>query len=217
MPYRGDDTNLKVWQRLMMLIVGIGGLWFIPSFHAITKLSPFVGAMCVLAVLWIVNEIVNRKLMNIDQMIQRKTPRVLQYGIIQLMLFVMGMILAVGVAQEIGVVHWLSRQCDYYINNVWIMGLMSGLISTILDNFASAISFVSLYPISDGAWAENGIYWKVIAYCSSMGGSILLLGSMSGLALIKMERVHVGWYLKNVGLSVIVSSILGLAVLYLIG
>ena len=97
------------------------------------------------------------------------------------------------------------------------MGLMSGLISTILDNFASAISFVSLYPISDGAWAENGIYWKVIAYCSSMGGSILLLGSMSGLALIKMERVHVGWYLKNVGLSVIVSSILGLAVLYLIG
>ena len=129
----------------------------------------------------------------------------------------MGMILAVGVAQEIGVVHWLSRQCDYYFNNVWIMGLMSGLISTILDNFASAISFVSLYPISDVAWAENGIYWKVIAYCSSMGGSILLLGSMSGLALIKMERVHVGWYLKNVGLSVIVSSILGLAVLYLIG
>ena len=28
MPYRGDDTNLRVWQRLVMLFVGIGGLWF---------------------------------------------------------------------------------------------------------------------------------------------------------------------------------------------
>ncbi len=217
MPYRGDDTNLKVWQRLMMLIVGIGGLWFIPSFHDITKLSPFVGAMCVLAVLWIVNEIVNRKIMNVDQMIQRKTPRVLQYGIIQLMLFVMGMILAVGVAQETGVVHWLARQCNIYIGNIWGMGVIAGLISTVLDNFATAVSFVSLYPLGDGAWMTNGIYWKIIAFCSSMGGSVLLLGSMSGLALIKMERIHVGWYLKNVGLSVIVSSIIGLFVLYIIG
>ena len=205
MPYRGDDTNLKVWQRLMMLIVGIGGLWFIPSFHDITKLSPFVGAMCVLAVLWIVNE-----------MIQRKTPRVLQYGIIQLMLFVMGMILAVGVAQETGVVHWLAKQCNIYIGNIWGMGVIAGIISTVLDNFATAVSFVSLYPQGDGAWMTNGIYWKIIAFCSSMGGSVVLLGSMSGLALIKMERIHVGWYLKNVGLSVIISSIIGLFVLYII-
>ncbi len=217
MPYRGDDTNLKVWQRLLMLIVGIGGLWFIPSFHAITKLSPFVGAMCVLAVLWIVNEIVNRKIMNVDQMIQRKTPRVLQYGIIQLMLFVMGMILVVGVAKETGIISWLSVQCDHYIGNIWLMGILAGAISTVLDNFATAISFVSLYPIDAGPWMMNGIYWKIIAYCSSVGGSMLLLGSMSGLALIKMERIHVGWYLKHVGFAVFISSIIGLVVLFLWG
>ena len=45
MPYRGDDTRLNVWQRLVMLFVGIGGLWFIPTFHNITKLSPFLGAL----------------------------------------------------------------------------------------------------------------------------------------------------------------------------
>ncbi|MFW9607041.1 MAG: SLC13 family permease, partial [Prevotella sp.] len=86
MPYRGDDTNLNTWQRLVMLFVGIGGLWFIPTFHNITKLSPFLGALCVLSILWIVNEIFNHKLMNADQMIQRRTPRVLQYGVIQMML-----------------------------------------------------------------------------------------------------------------------------------
>ena len=51
MPFRGDDTNLNVWQRALMLFVGIGGLWFIPTFHNITKLSPFLGALCVLSVL----------------------------------------------------------------------------------------------------------------------------------------------------------------------
>ena len=50
MPYRGDDTNLSPWQRVLMLFVGIGGLWFIPTFHNITKLSPFLGALCVLSV-----------------------------------------------------------------------------------------------------------------------------------------------------------------------
>lgn len=68
-----DDTRLNVWQRLLMLFVGIGGLWFIPTFHNITKLSPFLGALCVLGVLWIVNEIFNRKLMNMDAMADRRT------------------------------------------------------------------------------------------------------------------------------------------------
>ena len=54
MPYRGDDTNLNVWQRLLMLFVGLGGLWLIPTLHDVTKLSPFLGAFCVLALLWIV-------------------------------------------------------------------------------------------------------------------------------------------------------------------
>ena len=61
-PYRGDDTRLNRWQRVVMLIVGIGGLWFIPTFHNITKLAPFLGALCVLSVLWVVNEAFNHKL-----------------------------------------------------------------------------------------------------------------------------------------------------------
>ena len=52
--YRGDDTTLTRWQRILMLFVGIGGLWFIPTFHNLTKLPPFVGALCVLALFSVV-------------------------------------------------------------------------------------------------------------------------------------------------------------------
>lgn len=211
MPYRGDDTNLKIWQRLVMLIVGIGGLWFIPTFHNITKLSPFIGALCVLSVLWIVNEVMNSKMMDVDKMIQRRVPFVLQYGVVQLALFVMGIMLAIGVVQETGVIAWLSRWCAENIHNVWLMGVLAAAFSTVLDTFASALSFISLFP----DLPLNAIYWKIIAYSTAMGGSTLMIGSVAGLALMKMEHIRVGWYLRNIGWVVILSWLMGMAVLYM--
>ena len=228
MPYRGDDTNLNRWQRLLMLFVGIGGLWFIPTFHNITKLSPFLGALCVLSVLWIVNEVVNRKLMNIDQMIQRPTPRVLQYGIIQLMLFVMGVMLSIGAVRETGIIYHIEQFCHANIHNVWIMGVIAGVSSCVIDTFATCMSFFSLHQVIDAqqlrlfsdsdymsAFVTNGMYWKIIAYCSAMGGNVLLLGSMSGLALMKMEHIHVGWYFKHVGAVAAIGSALGLVLMWI--
>jgi Na+/H+ antiporter NhaD/arsenite permease-like protein len=224
LPYRGDDTNLNVWQRLLMLFVGIGGLWFIPTFHNITKLSPFLGALCVLAVLWIVNEVVNRKLMNTDEMIQRRIPRALQYGVIQMILFVLGIMLAVGVVSETGVMHQASDFISANVHNLFIIGAFTEALSCVLDNFATAMTMISLpdatFGIVDSCTSAqmsfdtvcNGNYWNVVAFASAVGGNILCTGSMSGLALMKMERIRFGWYLRNVGWKALVGSVLGLAV-----
>lgn len=226
MPYRGDDTRLNVWQRLLMLLVGIGGLWFIPTFHNITKLSPFLGALCVLSILWIVNEIFNRKLMNMDAMVERRTPLVLQYGVIQMILFVMGMMLAVGVVKETGAFAdlsaWLGVDDEY--PGVWLHGVAAGLLSTVLDNFATAMNFFSLQDVVglgdpqsalDSVYQTNGLYWQVIAYCVMAGGNVLGIGTISGLALMKMEHMRMGWYFRNIGWKALVGGVLGLAILWL--
>ena len=227
MPYRGDDTNLNQWQRVVMLFVGIGGLWFIPTFHNITKLSPFLGALCVVSVLWVVNEVFNRKLMSADQMTDRRMPQALQYGAIQQMLFVMGIMLGMGVVTETGVFGDVAAWIDENIHNIWIVGVVSGLLSSIVDTFTIAISNISLYPILDeqqlGHWVDsdymasfiaNGIYWKVVAFATAAGGCLLSVGSTSGIALMKMEHVHLGWYLKNVSLKVLIGWLVGMAVLW---
>lgn len=211
MPYRGNDTRLNVWQRLVMLFVGIGGLWFIPTFHNITQLSPFIGALCVLAVLWIVNEIFNRKLMNTNQFAQNRIPGILQYGVIQMILFVMGMMLAIGVVQETGVTKWIVNEFGFQAQDVWIVAIISGAISSVLDNFATAISFFSL---SDAPL--NDQFWKMIAYSTAVGGNILCVGSMSGVAFLKMERIHIGWYFRHVGLVSLITSLFGVAFLYFV-
>ena len=227
-PYRGDDTNLNRWQRFVMLIVGIGGLWFIPTFHNITKLSPFLGALCVLSVLWVVNEAFNHKLNDSDQMAQRRIPRAIQYGTIQQMLFVMGIMLGMGVMTETGVLGDISAWVDYNIHNIWATGIISGFLSSIVDTFTIAITDISLYPLVvtdnlglwlDGEYMEqfalNGTYWKVVAFSTAVGGCLLSVGSTSGLALMKMEHVKLGWYLRTLTPKVLLGFVVGLVVLFL--
>ena len=89
------------------------------------------------------------------------------------------------------------------------------------------MSFISIFPVADleqlagasdlqyaSSFVQNGVYWKVIAFCSAMGGNILPLGSISGLALMKMEKVHVGWYFKNVGFVALIGWLLGIATMW---
>ena len=228
MPYRGDDTNLNYWQRVVMLFVGIGGLWFIPTFHNITQLSPFLGALCVLSVLWVVNEAFNRKLMNADQMSDQRMPHALKYGAIQQMLFVMGIMLGMGVVAETGVFSDVAAWIDLNIHNVWMVGIVSGVLSSLVDTFTIAISNISLYPVLESSqlnmwvdsdymalFTQNGTYWKVIAFATAAGGCLLSVGSVSGIALMKMEHVRLGWYLKHVTPKMLLGWLAGMLVLWL--
>lgn len=223
MPYRGDDTNLNLWQRLVMFFVGIGGLWFIPTFNNLTKLSPFLGAFCVLSILWIVNEVFNRKLMSSDRRITRSVPHQHQYSIIQLIIYVVGIMFAVDVMRESGVLHLLAEQLGHYKGNIWLVGLVSGFISVFLDNFSVAMTLISIYdvvPVTADASAytaqfmQNGAYWTLMTYASVFGGSILTIGSVAGVLYMQVEHVGAGWYLRHVGLKVLVGGLAGLAVLF---
>ena len=214
-PYRGDDTRLNRWQRLLMLVVAIGGLWFVPTFLSITRLPAFLGALCVLSVLWVVNEAFNRKLDNADQMSQRRIPRVIQYQAIQQMLFVMGVMLGLGVVTETGVLTEVADWIDKTIDSLWVVGIVSGLLSSVVDSFMIAVSDISLYDVwNAGDYARDGAYWKVIAYCTAIGGCLLSIGNISGVALMKMEHIHLGWYLKNITPKVLAGFAIGLAILY---
>ncbi len=215
-PYRGDDTRLNRWQRLLMLFVGIGGLWFVPTFLSLTRLSPFLGALCVLSVLWVVNEVFNRKLMNADQMSQRRFPRVLQYGAIQQMLFVMGIMLGMGAVGESGVLSSISEWVDTYIGNIWVVGLLSGLLSGVVDMFTIALSDFSIYNIVPGGdYAVNGAFWKIVAYSTAVGGCLLCVGSVSGIALMQMEHMRLGWYFRRITPKVLMGWLVGMAVLFI--
>ncbi|MEE1316388.1 MAG: sodium:proton antiporter, partial [Prevotella sp.] len=217
LPYRGDDTNLQLWQRILMFFFSIAGLWFIPIFHNITRLSPFVGALCVLSLLWIVNEIFNRKLIDSGQITHQRPTHLLQDSLIQTMLYVMGIMLIMGILIETGAGHFVGRQAMLLLGDVWTIAIapfIAGMVSLVLDPFASAATFFSLYDIQGTEYLmQNGEYWISIAYATAVGSTILGIGSLSGLAMFKMRSTTIGWYVKYASPKIFLGALLGLLVL----
>lgn len=217
LPYRGDDTTLNIWQRLLMFLVGIGGLWFIPTFHDITKLPPFLGALCVLSLLWIVNEIFNRKIFRVERSLRSDIPQQMQYNTIQKILYIIGVILALGVVAETGAMNWLAHHVDHFVGNVWGIGATAALASTVLDNFASFMTLVSLHDVSatDAYYGVGGDYWKAVSFGGAVGGSILCIGSIAGVMMMRMQGVSLKWYIRNITPLTLTAGIIAFIVLCL--
>ena len=114
----------------------------------------------------------------------------------------------------------MAEWIDVNVHDIWMVGLFSGLLSSLVDTFTIAMSNFSLYDVlgtaQDGYaanYVQNGAFWKVIAFSTAVGGCLLCVGNVSGVALMKMEHVRLGWYLKHCTLKVAVGWLLGMLTL----
>lgn len=222
-PFRGDDTVFTRNQRLLMLIVGIGGLWFIPTFHRLTHLSPAVGALCVLAFLWIINELCNRSLLSSDRMVRKRQPMALQYASIQHMLYFIGMTLLFGAVRETGAFSYFWEYVPDYMGNIYAQGLALGGLSAVFNNLTVLLGNIAIF--SDPAVAHHaaladmlavdGAYWPLLSYTSAVGGTLLPIGTLAGYSLMRMEGVTLRWYLKHISLYILAGWLLGLGVFFI--
>lgn len=53
--------------------------------------------------------------------------------------------------------------------------------------------------------------WQLIALCAGTGGSILVIGSASGVALMGLEKVDFVWYAKKVSIGATIGYFAGIA------
>ena len=223
--YRGDTALLPVWQRLLMLIVGICGLWFVPTFNRLTLLPPFLGALCVLGVLWVVNEVVNRKRILSDQPLNVSHSSDLQYEVTQMTMFFVGICLCVDVLVEVGAMEHVASWCDEHIHNTYLMSLFVGFVSSVMDNIALVMSGISVYSVQDAtsamssyelSFAQNGQYWHLIALSGCVGGCLLPIGNVAGHMLMKKENVSLVWYIRHITLKVFAGWLLALGVYFVV-
>jgi Na+/H+ antiporter NhaD/arsenite permease-like protein len=131
------------------------------------------------------------------------------------MLFIMGIMLGMGVVAETGVWADVATWFDTYVHDIWLMGIGAGLLSSIVDSFTIAISNISLYQVGVGDVSVNGAYWSIIAFATAVGGCLLCVGSISGIALMKMEHVRLGWYVKHLTPKVLLGWIAGFIALWI--
>lgn len=218
--YDGDDSVLRPWQKFVMLVLGIVGLWFIPTFHYITKLPPFIGALCVMSLIWLVEGLFNVKRNLISVFVQRHYFRNTEFIGMRIILYFLGISIAVGVLSECGALTHLGEWLEAHINNIYVYGLATGALSCIVDNVPVVLMGMNIFSLdaAEGSVSEfvrDGIYWQMLSYCTAMGGALLFIGTLAGQAVLQVAKVHLKWYFKNYMWRVLVAWIGGMVVFWM--
>ncbi|QNR26006.1 sodium:proton antiporter NhaD [Croceimicrobium hydrocarbonivorans] len=205
-------------ERNIVFGVGVGGLLFVPLFKTYTHLPPFMGMMLSLSVLWMITEIMHRS-KNRETKSKLSVIGVLRKIDTASVLFFLGILLAVASLQSAGQLGALANTLDNNIGTgtetgVYSVGVIIGLLSAIVDNVPLVAASMGMYdidPTMGGLFASDGLFWEFLAYCAGTGGSALIIGSAAGVAVMGLESISFGWYLKKISILAIIGYFAGAA------
>jgi len=217
---KGDVTGVEAileaktttpLERNLVFFAGIGVLLFVPVFKTLTHLPPFMGILLGLGVLWTLTEVIHKDKNDADRG-ARSVSAALQRVDTQSILFFLGILLAISALASDGKLVALAGFMDRAIGNVDVITMTIGLSSAVVDNVPLVAAAQGMYPLT--TFAQDHHFWIFLAYCAGTGGSILIIGSAAGIAVMGMQRISFGWYLKRISLPALLGYVAG-AVAYL--
>ncbi len=196
-----NPESLSPRQRKVIFYLGVGGLIFVPIFKTITHLPPFVGILLVLGILWTITETMYSKYDEHDPNgMQKRVSKMLTRIDMPTIMFFLGILMAVGCLQSIGVLTIFGQELNSCTNgNHYLVTGIIGVLSSIMDNVPLVAGCMNMYAVQPiGDFAVDGIFWQLLAYCAGVGGSILIIGSAAGVVIMGLERITFGWYMRRV-------------------
>jgi Na+/H+ antiporter NhaD/arsenite permease-like protein len=206
------EPSREVKAGKTMLIVGIAALVFVPAFKTITHLPPFLGILLGLSVMWVISEFINPDL---DESEKRKysVAGALTRIDVPSVLFFFGILLAVGALETIHTLDHFATTLDQYIGDTRIIISLIGVASAIIDNVPLVAASMGMYSIS--TYPPDSMLWHYLAYCAGTGGSLLIIGSAAGVAVMGMEKIDFLWFLKRISALALMGYAAG-AMVYLL-
>ena len=208
-----EVTTFTKTQRDVIFWLGVGGLVFVPIFKTLTHLPPFMGILLVLGVLWTVTEIFHRmQQTSEDDTMAKRVSDLLSKIDLSTIMFFLGILMAVAVLQEIGVLTTMGEGLnEAFAGNYYLINGIIGVLSSIVDNVPLVAGCMGMYPVAEtGDMAVDGIFWQLLAYCAGVGGSMLIIGSAAGVVVMGLEKITFGWYLKKISWIAFVGYLAGI-------
>ncbi len=219
--HNDNGTNTSHKEQLFILILGVSSLLFVPVFKTLTHLPPYLGMLLGLSIMWIVTELMHKRKRNEDTT-QLTVTKILKKVDVPTVLFFLGILTAVASLQSAGHLDVVAQWLDKNVNNIFIINLIIGVLSSIVDNVPLVAAAMGMYPIEAATatgyaanFMQDGLFWEFLAYCAGTGGSILIIGSAAGVAAMGMEKIDFIWYLKKISLLAFAGYLAGAGAYYL--
>ncbi len=198
------------WQRQLIFFLGVGSLLFVPVFKTITNLPPYLGMLGGLSILWIVTELIHKNIPK-ESADKYSVSSVLSKIDTSSILFFLGILMAVAALQTYGHLGKLSLSLDHLPmgepGKYYLITFIIGLLSSVVDNVPLVAGAMGMYN-----FPMDHYFWEFIAYAAGTGGSILIIGSAAGVAVMGMEKIDFIWYLKKISWLALLGYLAGCAV-----
>jgi Na+/H+ antiporter NhaD/arsenite permease-like protein len=119
----------------------------------------------------------------------------------------------------------VSGWLDANIHSTYLLSVVLGLLSAVMDNIVLVLSAVNIYPVLSPEEAvtpylqnfmQNGQYWHLVALSGNIGGCLLPIGSIAGLALMKSEDVTIWWWFRRITLGAFIGWACALGTYFLV-
>ena len=228
-PQQTTSTNtllaISHREQITILIIGIASLLFVPVFKEFTNLPPFMGIMLALGGVWTYTEILYNRKRNLPPEKIHRIPSILTKVDYSTLLFFLGILMAVATLQIAGILDQMSTFLNNKIHNVYLINMIIGFLSSVIDNVPLVAGAIGMYPIASDAmiataadpvymthFVQDGVFWQFLAYCAGVGGSMLIIGSAAGVVVMGLEGINFLWYLKRVSLLAMAGYLSGAAV-----
>jgi Na+/H+ antiporter NhaD/arsenite permease-like protein len=192
-PLPVDNERTKPKGSRIVLFIGVAALMFVPVFKEITHLPPYMGILLGLGVMWILAEIIHRG----EEEVKKFTAaHALSRIDVPSILFFFGILAAVAALESAGILSRLAVGMDNAIGNKDVIVTAIGLASAIVDNVPLVAASMGMYDLAH--YPTDHKIWEFLAYAAGTGGSILIIGSAAGVAVMGMEKIDFIWYLKRI-------------------
>lgn len=202
----------KMKGSLSVFVAGVIGLLLVPVIKAITGLPPFIGVLVSLSLVSLVSIIYHRNKPQ-EEKDKYSVATALSKVDVSSILYFMGILLMVFALQEVHVLSQLATFLETHLPNNNMMIIAIGILSSLVDNGSLVAATQGMFSMSEFPMDDN--LWEFIALCAGTGGSMLIIGSASGIAIMEKEKISFMWYLKKITPLAIAGYIAGI-VTYLI-
>ncbi|HYF68380.1 MAG TPA: sodium:proton antiporter NhaD [Ohtaekwangia sp.] len=206
-----DHKNEHEKGGRVMLILGVAALVSVPVFKTFTHLPPYVGMLLGLGILWVVSERIHPELDDATKK-HYTVAGALSRIDVPSVLFFLGILLAVGALESMLTLQSFAQFLSSAFGDNRIIISLIGLLSAIVDNVPLVAASMGMYSMD--VYPQDHLIWEYLAYCAGTGGSILIIGSAAGVAVMGMEKIDFIWYLKRISLIALLGYASG-AALYL--